>query len=100
MNDRKRSKEHSSLGTLIDKIMKAYQLDHKLKEVEVLARWEELMGRAVAVRTKNISIRNKILYLNLDSSVMREELLHGKTVIIERINTAAQQELITDVWFA
>lgn len=99
MNENKRSTEHTSLGEAINKILKAYRLDGKMKEIEVLSQWEELMGKAVAVRTKKISIRNKILYLELDSSVMREELLYGKSIIIQRINETAGEEIITDVWF-
>jgi len=97
--ENKRSMHQTTLGEAIDKLMKAYRLDGKLKEVEVLNKWEEMMGRAVFMRTKDISIRNKILYLKLDSSVMREELQHGKTVIIQRVNETAGFEIITDVWF-
>lgn len=57
------------------------------------------MGRAVFLRTQNIYIKNKILYLELDSSVMQDELQHGKTVIIQRVNETAGSEIITDVWF-
>ncbi|TNE53053.1 MAG: DUF721 domain-containing protein [Bacteroidetes bacterium] len=100
MNDRKREQEERSLGDVITRIMKAYQLDDKMIEMDVLARWEELMGRAVAVRTKKISIRNGVLHLELDSSVMREELMYGKSIIIQRINETAGKELIRDVWFS
>jgi predicted nucleic acid-binding Zn ribbon protein len=100
MNENKRTSNESTLGDLISKLMKAYQLDGKLKEIDVTSKWEEMMGRAVAFRTKKISIRNKILYLEIDSSVMREELQYGKTVIIERVNEFAGFEMIRDVWFS
>lgn len=79
--------------------MKAYRLDGKMKELDVIAAWPEMMGIAVANRTKSISVRNKTLYLTMDSSVMRDELSYGKTIIIERVNQQAGCELITDVWF-
>jgi hypothetical protein len=53
----------------------------------------------VANRTKSISVRNKTLYITMDSSVMRDELSYGKSIIIERVNQQAGCELITDVWF-
>lgn len=99
MDERKRGTEHTLLGDVVDKLMKAYRLDGKLKEIDVLSKWEEMMGRAVFLRTKNIYIKNKILYLELDSSVMRDELQHGKTIIIQRVNETAGSEIITDVWF-
>ena len=99
MDERKRGSEHSLLGDVVDKLMKAYRLDGKLKEIDVLSKWEEMMGRAVFLRTKNMYIKNKVLFLELDSSVMRDELQHGKTVIIQRVNETAGEEIITDVWF-
>lgn len=99
MDERKRSSEHSLLGDVVDKLMKAYRLDGKLKEIDVISKWEEMMGRAVFLRTKNIYIRNGILHLEMDSSVMRDELQHGKTVIIQRVNETAGHQLIRDVWF-
>lgn len=99
MNEYKRTSNQSTLGEVIDKLMKAYRLDGKLKEMDVLAAWEEMMGKAVAMRTKDIQIRNKTLYLTMDSSVMREELSFGKSVIIQRINENAGFEMITDVYF-
>jgi hypothetical protein len=59
-----------------------------------------LMGVAVANRTKEIRIQNRKLYLTIDSSVMREELLLGKKIIIDRLNDFAGQELVNDIWFA
>lgn len=99
MNEYKRTSNQSTLGEVIDKLMKAYRLDGKLKEMDVLAAWEEMMGKAVAMRTKDIQIRNKTLFLTMDSSVMREELSFGKSVIIQRINEKAGFEMITDVYF-
>ena len=100
MNEKKRESNTASLGDVVSKLMKAYRLDDKLKEIEITSKWEEMMGRAVALRTKQIYIKNKILYLQLDSSVMREELQYGKTVIIERLNDYAGFQIINDVWFS
>jgi hypothetical protein len=100
MDEKKRLSNQNTLGEVIDKLMKAYRLDGKLKEIDILSKWEEMMGRAVFLRTTNIYIKNKVLHLSLDSSVMREELLRGKSVIIERVNSTAGYEVIQDVWFS
>lgn len=99
MNEQKRSSNEAPLGDIIDKLMRAYGLDHKMKELDVIAAWPELMGPAVAHRTKDIQIRNGILYLKMDSSVMRDELQHGKQIIIQRVNEMAGKAIIKDVWF-
>lgn len=98
--EHRRSAEEQPLKEIIDKFLKAYAWDGKMKEMDIVAAWPELMGNAVANRTKEIRIQNKKLYLTIDSSVMREELLLGKQIIIDRINEYAGQELVIDIWFA
>ena len=99
MSDLKRTSNEAPLKDVIDRLMKAYGLDQKMKEIDVIKAWPELMGIAVANRTKEISIRNKVLILKMESSVMRDELAHGKEIIIRRINEHAGEEIISDVWF-
>ncbi len=100
MNENKRDSKEQPLKDIVDKLMKAYSLDKKMKELDVIAAWPELMGPAVAHRTKDIYIKNKMLYLSIDSSVMREQLLIGKSIIIKRLNDFAGFDVITDVWFS
>jgi len=100
MSDLKRTSNEAPLKEVIDRWLKAYKLDGKMKEIEVVNAWPELMGTAVAHRTKEISIRNKTLYLKMESSVMRDELAHGKSIIIQRVNDYAGFEIINDIWFA
>lgn len=99
MNEYKRNSNEAPLKDVIDKLLKAYRLDGKMKEMDILAAWPEMMGIAVANRTKELFIRNKTLIVKMDSSVMRDELSHGKQVIIERVNQEAGFEIINDVWF-
>ncbi len=99
MNEFKRNDNQAPLGSIIEKLMKVYGFEKKLKELDVIDAWPDLMGKAVAHRTKSLKIRNKVLYISMDSSVMRDELLHGKSIIIQRVNEFAGTELITDIWF-
>lgn len=99
MNEFKRDSNEAPLKEVIDKLLKAYRLDGKMKEMDVLAAWPEMMGIAVSNRTSEIYVRNKTLILRMDSAVMRDELKHGKEVIIQRINEKAGFEMVNDVWF-
>ena len=96
----KRSSDSQPLKVVIDRFLKAFSLESKMLEMDIIAAWPELMGSAVAFRTKNIKIENKILYLEITSSVMRAELLNGKGIIISRLNEKAGKELINDTWFS
>lgn len=99
MDERKRNSNETPLKDVIDKLMRAYRLEGKMKELDIIAEWPEMMGIAVSNRTKKIEIRNNILYLTMDSAVMRDELSYGKQIIIQRINDKAGFAMIKDVWF-
>ena len=99
-NEKKRSSKEKHLGDVIDKLLKAYNLEDKMKELDLLEAWPELMGKAVAHRTKSIEIKNQKLLLKIDSSVMREELHAGKHVINPRVNELMGKAVIRDVWFS
>ena len=97
---KKKSSKEKHLGDVIDKLLKAYNLEDKMKELDLLEAWPDLMGKAVAHRTKSIEIKNQKLLLKIDSSVMREQLHIGKQVIIQRVNEFMGKDVIKDVWFS
>ena len=99
MSENRRSSNEAPLKDIIDKLMRAYGLEHRMKEMDVINAWPEMMGTAVANRTKELKIREKVLYVVMDSAVMRDELQHGKQIIIERVNERAGFQLITDICF-
>jgi hypothetical protein len=99
MSDLKRTSNEAPLKDVLDRWLKAYGLDGKMKELDVIKAWPEMMGEAVAHRTSEIYIKNKKLFLKMESSVMRDELAHGKEIIIQRVNEHAGFEMINDVWF-
>ena len=60
MSDLKRTSNEAPLKEVIDRWLKAYRLDGKMKELDVIEAWPEMMGTAVAHRTKEIKIKNQI----------------------------------------
>ncbi len=77
---------------------KAIGLEDKLHETRVLSAWEEMMGSAVSKRTTEIYIKEKTLYLTINSSVMRDDLHQQKDGIITKVNTRAGYQLIDDIF--
>ncbi|MGQ0829773.1 MAG: DUF721 domain-containing protein [Bacteroidota bacterium] len=88
--------EHS-LKEVIDQLLKAYKLDDKMAERRLLASWDNVMGIMIAKHTKDLFIRNKQLFVTLDSSALRNELSMAKAKIIKMLNDEVGQEVITEV---
>jgi hypothetical protein len=57
------------------------------------------MGTAVANRTTQIYVSQKKLFVRIESSVIKNELLIVKTGIIEKLNERVGNAVITDIVF-
>lgn len=95
----KRKSNEMPIKEAIDRLLKVYKLDAKMVEMDTIKCWEELMGPAVAKRTREIFINKKVLYLKIDSAPLKEELVMNKTLLVQRINERMGKEVIDDVYF-
>ena len=86
-----------TIASVIKDYLKEAQIEGKLKEVQVVNSWEELVGKTIARRTNKIYIKKGKLYLHMNSSIVKNELLMHREGIIERINTNAGEEIVKEI---
>jgi len=86
-----------SLAEAMKDYIREMNIGGKLNEVEIINSWEEIVGKAISSRTSKIYIKDKILYLHLNSSVARNELLMLRQALMERINGKIGEEVIKDI---
>ena len=88
-----------SLKDAISKMLSTYRLRGKYDETGVVVHWPDIMGTAVANRTTQIYVSQKKLFVRIESSVIKNELLIVKTGIIEKLNERVGNAVITDIVF-
>lgn len=88
-----------SLSEVLREYIRKNRIEHKLKEVDAVQSWENLLGKTIARYTRNISISNKILYVEISSAVVKNELIMMREEIRRRINEQAGEELVTHIVF-
>ena len=71
----------------------------KLKETNLVASWETLMGKTIAIHTRQIYIRNKVLFVYFDSAALRNELLFFKEKIMNQLNEHAGEVIVEKILF-
>jgi predicted nucleic acid-binding Zn ribbon protein len=86
-----------TLAEALKDYMREMKLDVKLSEVGVINSWEEVVGKAISSRTSKIYIKDHILFVHLNSSVVRNELLMLKQALKEKLNEKAGSEVIKDI---
>ena len=88
-----------SLGEILKEYIRESRMERKLKEVDVVQGWEDLLGKTIAHYTRNIYIRNKVLYVDISSSVVKNELFMMREEIKRKINEKGGEELIKRIVF-
>ena len=86
-----------SLAEAMKDYIREMNLEGKLREVNLISSWEEMVGKAISSRTKKVYIREGILYAHLNSSVVRNELLMLRETLKEKLNEKAGSEVIKDI---
>lgn len=90
-------KEIQKIDSLLQKFVKANNLERGLAEYRLMKSWKDLLGITVAKKTKSMRIRNRKLFITLHSSVVRNELEMIKETLIPRLNEAAGFDVIDDI---
>jgi predicted nucleic acid-binding Zn ribbon protein len=86
-----------SLAEAINDYIKEMNLGGKLSEIAVINSWEEIVGKAISSRTTKIFIKDTTLYVHLNSSVVRNELLMLREILRTKLNEKAGSEVIKDI---
>ncbi len=72
-------------------------LTQKLKEVRIISRWQEFIGKNIATKTERLYIRNRTLFVYLNSSIARENLRLLQDALPAKINDFAGENLVDKV---
>ena len=86
-----------SLAEAMNDYIKEMNLGGKLSEIAVINSWEEIVGKAISSRTTKIFIKENILYIHLNSSVVRNELLMLREALRTKLNEKAGSEIIKEI---
>jgi len=93
---KRRKNEEMKLGDLLKSFVDENKLDKKgLNQVKVRDVWNSQMGPAIQKYTTGLKLKNDTLFVQLSSSVLREELSYGKEKIIRNLNEEMGQDLIS-----
>lgn len=94
-----RKSNEQSVKDLIDELINTYNLRGKINEVRLQHYWEEMMGKVVANRTKEIYLRDNKLFIRLESAPLKEELFYASDKIKKMLNEHLGGTFVTEIKF-
>ncbi|MEM9680087.1 MAG: DUF721 domain-containing protein [Bacteroidota bacterium] len=90
----KRRNEHLPIEDILKEFVDTHNLQDGLDKVNVRDAWANLMGNGVNNYTTAIELKHETLYVQLSSSVLREELSYGTEKIITMLNESLGKEIV------
>lgn len=90
----KRTNENLSISDALKEFVTENRLEKGLDKVNVADAWAKLMGNGVNNYTTAVQLERDTLYIQLSSSVLREELSYGKQKIINMLNNELGKTVI------
>jgi predicted nucleic acid-binding Zn ribbon protein len=94
-----RRRNAQSLHDILDEALKSLHIDQKIFETRLISSFPEIVGYTIAAHTKNMYIRRGVLYVQIDSAVIRNELQMMRQSLIEHLNKQVGHETIKDIIF-
>lgn len=93
----KRQSNENSISEVLKAFIQTNKLEAGLERVDAEKVWRSILGNGVNSYTSEVKLKGSTLYVTLSSSVLREELNHGKTKIISMLNEEMGKEVIKEL---
>jgi len=90
----RRNNENLSIADALKEFVTTNKLEKGLDKINVSDAWKKMMGNGVNNYTTTVKLERDTLYVQLSSSVLREELSYGKDKIIALLNKELGKELV------
>jgi len=86
-----------SMQDAIKQFLKQSRLKSGIQALRIEDIWEEIMGKTIAKYTDKIQIIGHTLFITSTVAQLKHELLYQKEKIIERVNEALGEKVISEV---
>lgn len=93
----KRLNNESPISDVLKAFIENNKLQSGMDKIDVEKAWKDLMGNGVNTHTKDVMLKGTTLYVTLSSSVLREELSHGKQKIIMMLNDELRKDVVKEL---
>ncbi len=70
------------------------ELRQKILQIRVQRAWNEVLGPSIAQYTRQVYVRDRVLFVSLTSSVLRNELSYCQDRLVKSLNDYAKASVI------
>ncbi len=92
-------REAHDITQLLNLYLREEGLETPLNQHRLMAAWPEVAGKVVAKYTRDLSIRNQVLVVHLNSAALRAELQMRRSELMKQLNEKVGSVVIYDIKF-
>ena len=96
-NKGKKKDEAVHAGDAIKDMFRAFHLTGKFEEASLAANWERLMGKPIARHTVRLHVRDKVLFVHLDSPGLKHDLSYSKPRMLEILEAEFGKGVVREI---
>lgn len=85
------------LADVLKQMVTVLKLGDNLNKTKIESLWADKMGKTIATYTREIRLRDKILYVTIESASLRSELHFGREKIRQMLNNEIGEEFLKEV---
>jgi hypothetical protein len=86
-----------SMSEAIKKFLEQSQIRSGIQALQIEDVWENIMGKTIAHYTDKLKIINDTLFITTQVAPLKQELIFQKEKIIQRVNEALGQRVISKI---
>lgn len=87
------------ISDIVREMCRQEGLETPLNEYRLIQAWSKVLGSGVQAYTKDLFIKNQVLYVVVTSAVLRQELMMNRRSLVQRLNGAVGAQVITNIIF-
>ena len=85
------------LGDLIKEFYEQHRGSDYIDEVKAINSWPMVVGPFIASHTIDLSIKNHVLFVRVDSDALRNELNYSKSLLVKNLNEFVGKEILREI---
>ncbi len=85
----------------LGELIKEFYVQHRgldyIDEVKAVNSWPKVVGPFIASHTIDLSVKNHVLFVRVDSDALRNELSYSKSLLLKNLNEIVGKELLNEI---
>ncbi|MCX6354034.1 MAG: DUF721 domain-containing protein [Candidatus Aureabacteria bacterium] len=88
------------IGDVMESVLRKLGLERRVREAKISQEWARIVGAKIAQHSKPVTVKGRVLFVNVDSSVWLSELRQFfKEKMLEQLHRELGEERIQDIRF-